>query len=1585
MKITAAVKWEKRKPKGVDEEKWKKEIEWQEKIIIGIFEKKYIVVKSEGILSGEEMEEKYYVETFELTSSSIDFSVIQNVESILRFFESRGIESGSFILTDDTLFNPKIMYFEKHYKLDAFGFCSLDRERVTFTYRNISRNFESTEIQFEFDKPNIVIARAIRPEQSTNHGRVFHNVVTYTLQVHRQTITRIIIDKKRIYFRLTAPVVIQKGKLSKKEQEKNRKPRFDRTLTIGDDTHKLLFSDSEWFYLAIDSFIQDDVFYNILSRFHFRVEVPIEFTRLKNKIDDDTPVNGTDYSYWNKNKEPTDMDDRFFSRFLKQVFVTHRVLQESGRNKGADIMRERRFTYVYLIECLLSRGTFVKNQLLNDINEWLYFLRIIEKHFKDDNNHNFCESALEDTINYIDSGKRVGSIIDLFENFCIQRKLSGKSNQLTPEQYDEGYRKVRKVVLTPTRIIPIVPEIIMGNRVLSNGDHDGTRIIRVTFRDDGNQPMRRIALGEQLLRETVKRYLSSGILVAGRRFGYLGSSNSQMRDNGAYFMEKCSARDERYFQENNLLIPDDFIPKIKKFRKSLGRFEDLESIPKVMARLGQCFTQARSCPGAQLSRNEYLVIFDVIGGKNSKREAYTFTDGIGVISQELASAVAGNMSFGKNCIPSAFQFRYRGLKGMVAIDPFLDEVAKHFRNLYRHGYFKPYSRIVPENVEMTQAEYDLEPWTYRACFRPSQIKFITTTKPCPIELVKYSSPCVVALNRPLINVMDHVSENQSRACHKRICERIEELLDDQLLSFLKYMNNEDSCRAKLQEMPRRVHFGSLKKMSGFMLSTEPFFRSLVRAAVAVMLSKLLRKTQIQIPPHLGRSMFGVTDETGRLQYGQVFVQYTANINDKTPSKTSKRIIQKGQVLLTKCPSVVSGDVRIFEAVDIPELHHLNDVVVFPQHGPRSNPDEMAGSDLDGDEYTVIWDEQLLLERNEPAFNFTSEKINQKFDIDNMDPLMHDFFIEYIIQDSVGAISLNHLYQSDQFGIESEVCDRLATKLTKALDYAKSGDPPAQLTTKWEKDPDDPEIVYAPERSERLPDFSANQDKSLAMYTSSRLIGKLFRELKSLDDVLNLSDGLDLDTIELDPMIEIYGWKKYESVARIEMEKYNWQLKSIMNNYGIKTEAEVFSGSILNMRTRISDKEQDDMSFYNTENVIETQMSTLFRTFREDFFREFANNPEAPEAFMTVTEPENWKWGRIENVLRRVCLAPSTEMKQKAVAYYKVCYQTCIDSSDKKMLSFGWIAYDVLNAVRTAEIVSNDDVELKPVGSNPLYSMIEKNRNEFLLSNPSVVIPTSAADKYLSHDLREVLLVLVNWAIGNKVFEQSRENSGRKFGLKEFPLIFVQFVMQFVIHGKTIIDENYNIENENDEEIITETEKNQLTLGFFQFLSSRKFRRQKYLSFYSVGVKSVYMRGEWLTLHKAAQKTYYKMLINLKMEDFPASASDRNSMNLSTKEINPFYIELPSKEDRLIIEKMLLNKSKCVEVHMRRISENLENTRYLISARGTPTSIQTLRQLCMKTYHPKYRNCVITNFVEKSGRISGKILIDLVKYICTCNY
>ena len=118
---------------------------------------------------------------------------------------------------------------------------------------------------------------------------------------------------------------------------------------------------------------------------------------------------------------------------------------------------------------------------------------------------------------------------------------------------------------------------------------------------------------------------------------------------------------------------------------------------------------------------------------------------------------------------------------------------------------------------------------------------------------------------------------------------------------------------------------------------------------------LQAKTRIQIPSDFGRNMIGALDETGRLKNGQVFVQYSKDL--KRPQRET--IVHRGQVVVTKFPALHPGGMRKFTAVDIPQLHHMVDCIVFPKRGKRPHPDEMAGSDLDGDEYFVTWLPQLI--------------------------------------------------------------------------------------------------------------------------------------------------------------------------------------------------------------------------------------------------------------------------------------------------------------------------------------------------------------------------------------------------------------------------------------------------------------------------------------------------------------------------------------------------------------------------------------------------------------------------------------------------
>ncbi|VDN60744.1 unnamed protein product [Dracunculus medinensis] len=288
-----------------------------------------------------------------------------------------------------------------------------------------------------------------------------------------------------------------------------------------------------------------------------------------------------------------------------------------------------------------------------------------------------------------------------------------------------------------------------------------------------------------------------------------------------------------------------------------------------------------------------------------------------------------------------------------------------------------------------------------------------------------------------------------------------------------------------------INFRQLQN-NGFIFNDEPFFRSLLisiyrcsigpelleqftslrdfklRQSIEVSDYQQMHKSKLVLPSSLGRTMYGVFDETGLLQYGQVFVQYSSNI--RNPS--SSPIIHKGPVLVTKNPCHVAGDIRLFEAVYQNSLKHLRDMIVFPRYGPRPYPDEMAA---------MIFPKFIPVEYQESP---------------NTEDLVY-FFLKYLRQDSLGKISNAHLIMADRiigpFSLKnhkisssikyikliqnySEICDNIAKKCSVAVDFPKTGRPATRLT--------------AQEQSDLVPDYMQNSFN--ASYPSRRLLSKLYR-------------------------------------------------------------------------------------------------------------------------------------------------------------------------------------------------------------------------------------------------------------------------------------------------------------------------------------------------------------------------------------------------------------------------------------------------------------------------------------------------------------
>ncbi|THC91004.1 hypothetical protein EYZ11_009534 [Aspergillus tanneri] len=675
---------------------------------------------------------------------------------------------------------------------------------------------------------------------------------------------------------------------------------------------------------------------------------------------------------------------------------------------------------------------------------------------------------------------------------------------------------MRSARITPSTIYFNTPTVEISNRIIRHYIEHADRFLRVRFTDE--KLFGRInstvdnTMDEVFTR--IKRALANGIVIGDRRYEFLAFGNSQLREHGAYFFAPLP----------NLTAAN--------IRAWMGHFNDIRNVAKHAARLGQCFSTTRAISGCPVHVRH---IDDI------KRNGYTFSDGVGRISRFLAQMAMSELKIKTPTgdPPSAFQFRLGGCKGMLTVS---QEAQRHEVHI-----------------------------------RKSQYKFPAIHS--GLEIIRWSQFSIAALNRQLIIVLSTlgISDEIFLAKLKTMLQGLDEALesDTRAIYWLKKYVDPNQMTIVVSQM---IH-------DGFRRAKEPFITSILCLWRAWHLKYLKEKAKIAIDK--GASLLGCMDETGTLNgyYAHKIPGNDATLDEhiaalpeiflqtSRPDNGGRYEIIEGICILARNPSLHPGDIRVVRAVNAPQLAHLHDVVVLPQTGDRDVASMCSGGDLDGDDYLVIWDQDLIPDDWFRApMKYTSNKARD-LDHDVTVDEITSFFVTYMKNDCLPKIAHAHLAWADRLldGVNEEKCIRLAQLHSDAVDYNKTGIP-AHMTRNLEPHswPHFMEKIHKPKEK---------------IYHSRKILGQLYDAVERVDFIPSLENPFDQRILGCQLVVheELYDF------SRELKSQYDSAMRRIMAQHEIKTEFEVWSTFVLSHSNM-----SKDYKFHEEIGSISSSLSESFR-------------------------------------------------------------------------------------------------------------------------------------------------------------------------------------------------------------------------------------------------------------------------------------------------------------------------------------------------------------------------------------------------------
>ncbi|TVY21595.1 RNA-dependent RNA polymerase 1 [Lachnellula arida] len=671
----------------------------------------------------------------------------------------------------------------------------------------------------------------------------------------------------------------------------------------------------------------------------------------------------------------------------------------------------------------------------------------------------------------------------------------------------------RKATITPSTIYFSSPTVETTNRVLRRYARENKegRFLRVQFTDELLEGRINASADKQRNDEIytrVYRTLYNGIQIGDRHYEFLAFGNSQFRENGAYF----------YCPTDHLSCDD--------IRNWMGNFSHIRVIAKYAARLGQCFSTTRAING--LSAPNIIPIPDI------ENDAGCFTDGVGKISPFLAQMIAAELGVRSNTAPSAFQFRLGGCKGILVVSLDVKDREVHIRK--------------------------------------SQQKFTATYN--GLEIIRCSRFSLATLNRQTIAILSSLGVPDQVFLG---------MMTEQLANYQQAMSDDNLAVSLLlryiDDNQMTINIATMIR-NGFMTERDPFVLSLLHLWRSWSIKLLKEKAKIIVEN--GAFVLGCVDETGTLRgyskptvaYGESFPrEELPQIFIQVPDKAdpTRHIVIEGICLVGRNPSLHPGDLRVVEAVNVPALHNLRDVVVFPSKGERDVPSMCSGGDLDGDDYFVIWDEQLI----PPEWNCEPMDYEGPTPRESSRPVevtdLMKFFVRFMKNDALPTIAHAHLAQADflRESVKDPKCRELAVLHSKAVDYVKTGlaaeMPKRLIPRKW---PHFMEKKYKPKE---------------AIYRSGKILGKLYDKVESVDFSPQYEEPFDRR------ILSAYTFDNaLLKTARQIKSQYDTAMRRIMAQQDIKTEFEVWTTFVLS-RPRVG-----------SDYKVQEEMARISETLKEQF-------------------------------------------------------------------------------------------------------------------------------------------------------------------------------------------------------------------------------------------------------------------------------------------------------------------------------------------------------------------------------------------------